>query len=120
MLLLLSLKLPIIDSNSVVYISVKCPSVIIDLNKLVFNIVFKSIVESSLKRVKSLVNFKSKLLELRSILDSRFSLAKVVKVLLCFSSLVIYSKDFNKCVFKVGKGYKDSVSLRALFGQALL
>ncbi len=113
--LLSSLELLIIDSNSVVHIDVKCPSVTIDLNKLIFNVVFKSIVESSFKRVGSLVNLESKLLESRGILDSRLSLAEVAKVLLCSSSLIVHSKDFNKCVFEVGKGYKDSVSLRALF-----
>ncbi len=118
--LLLSLELPIIDNNSVVYISVKYPSVTIDLNKLVLNVVFKSIVESSLKRVRSLVNSKSKLSESRSILNSRFSLAEVIKVLLYFSSLIVYSKNFDKYVFEVSKGYKDNVSLRALFDRASL
>ncbi len=117
--LLSSLKLLIIDSNSIVYISVKRFSVIIDLNKLIFNVVFKSIIESSLKRIRSLVNFESKLLELRGIFDSRFSLAKVIKILLCPSLLIMHSKDFDKCVFKVGKGCKDSVSLRALLGRPL-
>ena len=68
--LLSSFKLLIVNSNGVVYIGVKRLSVIISLNKLVFNVVFKSIVESSFKRVGSLVNFKGKLLELRGILDS--------------------------------------------------
>ena len=113
--LLSSLELLIIDGNSVVYVGVKCSSVTIDLNKLVFNIVLKSIVESSLKRIKSLVNLESKLLELRGILNSRLSLAKVVEVLLCSSSLIMHSKDFNKCVLEVSKGYKDSVDLRASF-----
>ena len=112
----MSLKLPIINSNNVVYIDVKRLSVIIDLNKLVFNVIFKSIVESSFKRVRSLVNLEGKLLELRGILDSRLSLAKVVKILLCLSSLIVYSKDFDEYVFEVGKGCEDSVSLRALFG----
>ncbi len=114
--LLLSFELPIIDSDSIVHIDVKRLSVTISLNKLVFNVVFKSIVELSLKRVGSLVNFKGKLSESRSILDSRLSLAKVIKILLRFSSFIVYSKDFNKCVFKVGKGYKNSISLGALFG----
>ena len=116
----MSLELPIIDSDSVVYIGVKRPSVTIDLNKLVLNVVFKSIVESSLKRVRSLVNLEGKLSESRGILDSQLSLAEVVKILLYFSSLVVYSKDFDKYVFEVGKGREDGVSLRALFGQALL
>ena len=114
--LLSSLKLPIIDSNSVVYIGVKCLSVTIDLNKLVLNVVLKSIVESSLKRVKSLVNFESKLSKLRGIFDSRFSLAKVIKILLYPSSLVIHSKDFDKCVLEASKGREDSVGLKALLG----
>ncbi len=118
--LLLSLELSIVDSNSIVHIGVKRLSVTIDLDKLVFNVVFKSIIESSLKRVRSLVNFESKLLESRGILDSRFSLAKVVEILLCFSSLIIHFKDFNKYVLEVGKGYEDSVGLRTLFSWALL
>ncbi len=68
--LLSSLELPIVDSNNVVHISVKRLSVSIDLNKLVFNVVLKSIIESSLKHVGSLVNFEGKLLESRGILDS--------------------------------------------------
>ncbi len=112
----MSLELPIIDSDSVVYIGVERPSVTIDLNKLVFNVVFKPIIESSLKHVGSLVDPKGKLLELRGILDSRLSLAKVIKILLRFSSLIIYSKDFNKYVLEVSKGYKDNVSLKALLG----
>ncbi len=68
--LLSSLKLPIVDNNSVVHIGVERLSVIIDLNKLVFNVVLKSIIESSLKRVKSLVDPKGKLSESRGILDS--------------------------------------------------
>ncbi len=67
--LLSSLELSIIDSDSVVYISVKCPSVTIDLNELVLDVVLKSIVESSLKRVGSLINPKGKLSESRGILD---------------------------------------------------
>ncbi len=118
--LLSSLELPIVDSDSVIYISVKRPSVTIDLNKLVLNVVLKSIVESSLKRVGSLVNLKGKLLESKGILDSQLSLAEVVKVLLCLSSLVVYSKDFDKCVFEVSKGREDSVSLGAPFSQAFL
>ncbi len=118
--LLSSLKLPIIDSNSIVYIDVKCPSVIIDLNKLVLNVILKSIVELSLKRIGSLVNFEGKLSESRGILDGRFSLAEVVKVLLRLSSLVVHSKDFDKYVLEVGKGREDSVSLGAPFGRALL
>ena len=113
--LLASLKLPIIDSNSVVYIGIKRFSIIINLNKLIFNIIFKSIVESSFKHVKSLVNFKGKLLELKSILDSRLSLAKIIKILLCLSSFIIHFKDFDEYIFKVSKSYKDSVSLKALF-----
>ncbi len=70
LLLLLSLELPIIDSDGVIYIGVKRLSITIDLNKLVFNVVFKSIVESSLKHVRSLVDPKGKLLESRSVLDS--------------------------------------------------
>ncbi len=120
MLLLSSLELPIVDSDSVIHIGVKRPSVTIDLNKLVLNVVLKSIVESSLKRVRSLVNPKGKLLESRDILDSRLSLAEVIKILLYLSSLIVYSKDFDKCVFEVDKGYKDDISLGALFGQALL
>ena len=80
--LLSSLELPIIDSNSVIYISVKRLSVIINLNKLVFNVVFKPIIELSLKRVRSLVDLKNKLLKSRGIFDSRFSLTKVIKILL--------------------------------------
>ncbi len=114
--LLSSLELPIIDSDSVVHIGVKRLSVTIDLNKLVFNIVLKSIVESSLKRVRSLVNSKGKLSESRSILDSRLSLAEVIKVLLCPSSLIVHFKDFDKYIFEVSKGREDGVSLRALFG----
>ncbi len=114
-MLLLSLELPIINSNNVVYIGIKHLSVIVNLNKLVLNIVLKSIIELSLKRIRSLVNFESKLLESRSILDSRLSLIKVVKVLLYPSLLIIHSKDFDKYVLKVSKGYKDSVSLGALF-----
>ena len=118
--LLSSLELPIIDSNSVVYIGVKCPSVIIDLNKLVFNVVFKSIIESSLKYVGSLVNFEGELSKSRGILDSRLSLAEVIKILLCPSSLVIHSKDLDKRVLEVGKGRENSVGLGALFSRALL
>ncbi len=112
----MSLELPIIDSDSVVYIGVECLSVTIDLNKLVLNVVFKPIVESSLKHVRSLVDLKSKLLESKGILDSRLSLAKVIKILLCPSPLIIYSKDFNEYVFEVSKGREDSVGLRALLG----
>ncbi len=60
------------------------------------------------------------MLESRSILDGRLSLAEVVEILLCPSSLVVYSKDFDKCVLEVGKGCEDSVGLGALFGRALL
>ncbi len=116
----MSLELLIVNSDSVIYIGVKRLSVIIDLNKLVFNIVFKSIVKSSLKYVGSLVNLESKLLESRGILDSQLSLAEVIKILLCSSSLIVYSKDFDKYVFKVGKGYKDSVSLEAPLSQTSL
>ncbi len=116
LLLLLSLELPIIDSNSVVHIGVKRPNVIIDLNKLVFDVVLKSIVEASLKYVRSLVDFEGKLLESRGILDGRLSLAKVVEILLRFSSLVVHSEDFDKYVFEVGKGYEDGVSLKAPLG----
>ncbi len=70
LLLLLSLELLIIDSNSVVHIGIKCLSVTIGLNKLVFDVVLKSIIEVSFKRVRSLIDPKSKLLESRSILDS--------------------------------------------------
>ncbi len=118
--LLSSLELPIIDSDSVVYIGVKYSSVTIDLNKLVLNVVLKSIVESSLKRVRSLVNLKGKLSELRGILDSQLSLAEVVKVLLRLSSLIVHSEDFDKYVLKVSKGYEDSVGLKAPFSRALL
>ena len=111
----MSLELLIINSDSVVYIGVKRSSVTIDLNKLVFNVVFKSIVEASFKRVKSLVDFKSKLLKLKGIFDSWLSLAKVIKILLYSSSLIVYFKDFNKYVFEVSKSYKDSISLKALF-----
>ncbi len=116
----MSLELPIIDSDSVIYIGVKYPNVTIDLNKLILNVVFKSIVESSLKHIRSLVNLESKLSESKGILDSRLSLVEVIKVLLCLSSLIVYSKDFDKCVFEVSKGREDSVSLRALFSQAPL
>ena len=112
--LLLSLELPIVDSNSVVHIDVKRLNITIDLNKLVFNVVFKFIVKSSLKHVESLVDLESKLLESRSVFDSRLSLAKVVEILLCFSLLIVHSEDFDECVFEVSKGRKDSVSLRAL------
>ncbi len=114
--LLSSLELPIIDSDGVVYIGVERFSVTIDLNKLVLNVVFESIVESSLKRVRSLVDLKGKLSESRGILDSRLGLAKVVKILLCPSSLIVYSKNFDECVLEVSKGYKDGVGLRALLG----
>ncbi len=114
--LLSSLELPIVDSDSVVYIGVERLSVTIDLNKLVFNVVLKSIVESSLKRVGSLVNLEGKLSESRGILDGRLGLAEVIKILLCSSSLIIHSKDFDKYVFEVSKGYEDGVSLGALFG----
>ncbi len=70
LLLLSSFELLIIDSNSVVYIGVKRLSITVGLNELVLNVVLKSIVESSLKRVKSLVNLKGKLLESRGILNS--------------------------------------------------
>ena len=112
--LLLSLELPIVDSDSVVHIDVERLNVTIDLNKLVFNVVFKSIIESSFKYIGSLVDLKGKLLESRGILDSRLSLAKVIKILLYPSSLIVYSKNFNEYVFEVGEGYKDSISLRAL------
>ncbi len=120
MLLLSSFELPIVDSDSVVHIGVKRLSVTIGLNKLVFNVVLKSIVESSLKRVESLVNLEGKLLESGGILDSRLSLAEVVKILLCSSSLIVYSEDLNECVFEVDKGCKDSVSLGAPFGRPFL
>ncbi len=68
--LLSSLELPIVDSNSVVHIGVKRLSVTIGLNKFILNVVLKSIVESSLKHVRSLVNLKGKLSESRGILDS--------------------------------------------------
>ncbi len=116
MLLLSSLELTIVDSDSVIYIGVERFSVTIDLNKLVFNVVLKSIVESSLKRVRSLVDSKGKLSESRDILDSRLSLAKVIKILLCPSSLIIHSKNFNEYVLEASKGYEDSVGLRALLG----
>ncbi len=116
LLLLSSLELPIVDSDNIVYIDVECLSVTIDLNKLVFNVVLKPIVESSLKRIKSLVDFEGKLSESRGILDSRLSLAKVIKILLCPSSLIIYFKDFDEYILEVSKGYEDSVSLRALLG----
>ncbi len=118
--LLSSLELPIIDSDSVIHIGVERLSVTIDLNKLVLNVVLKSIVESSLKRVRSLVNPKSKLSKSKGILDSRLSLVEVIKILLYPSSFIVYSKDFNKYVFEVSKSYKDSVSLEAPFGRALL
>ncbi len=56
LLLLPSFELPIVNSNGVVHVGVKRLSVIIDLDKLIFNVVLKSIVESSLKRVGSLVD----------------------------------------------------------------
>ncbi len=118
--LLSSFELLIVDSNSVVHIGVKRFNVTIGLNKLVFNVVLKSIIESSLKRVRSLMNLKGKLLESRSILDSRLSLAEVIKVLLCPSLLIVYFKDFNEYVFEVSKGHEDSVSLKALFSRPLL
>ncbi len=118
--LLSSLELPIIDSDNVVYIDVKRLNVSIDLNKLVLNVVLKSIIESSFKRVRSLVNLEGKLLESGGILDSRLSLAEVVKVLLCSSSLIVYSEDLDKRVFEVSKGRENGVSLGALFGRAFL
>ncbi len=118
--LLSSLELPIVDGDGVVHVGVKRPGVTIDLDKLVFNVVLESIVESSLKRVGSLVNFEGKLLESRDILDSRLSLAEVVKILLCPSSLVVYSKDLDEYVLEVSKGREDDVSLGALFSRPLL
>ncbi len=118
--LLSFLELPIVDGDSIVHIGVKRLNVTIGLNKLILNVVLKSIVESSLKRVGSLVNLEGKLSELRGILDSRLSLAEVVEILLCLSSLVVHSEDFDKYVFEVGKGREDSVGLRAPFGRALL
>ncbi len=88
----------------------------IDLDELVLDVVFESIVESSFERIRSLVDPEGKLSESRGILDGRLGLAKVVKILLCPSSLVVYSKNFNKYVFEVSKGCEDSVGLRALLG----
>ncbi len=118
--LLSSLELPIIDSDSVIYIGVKRLSVTVGLDKLVLNVVFKSIIESSLKRVRSLVNSEGKLSESRGILDGRLGLAEVVKILLRPSSFVVHSEDFDKYVFEVGKGRKDGISLGAPFGRAPL
>ena len=120
LLLLSSLELPIIDSDSVVHIGVKRLSVTVSLDKLVFDVVLKSIIESSLKRVGFLVNPEGKLSESRGILDGRLGLAEVVEVLLRPSSLVVHSEDFDKCVFEVGKGCEDSVDLEAPFGRAPL
>ena len=114
--LLLSLELPIIDSDSVIHIGVERLSVTIDLDKLVLNVVFESIVESSFKRVGSLVDFEGKLLESRGIFNGRLSLAKVVEILLCPSSLIVYSENLDECVFEVGEGCEDSVGLRAPLG----
>ncbi len=46
--LLALFKLPIVDSNSVVYILVKCLSIAIDLDKLVLDVVLESVVEAPL------------------------------------------------------------------------
>ena len=118
--LLSSLELPIVDSDSVVHIGVKRLGVTVGLDKLVLDVVLESIVESSLKRVGSLVNPEGKLSESRGILDGRLSLAEVVEILLCLSSLVVHSEDFDKCVLEVGKGREDSVGLGAPFGRAPL
>ena len=118
--LLSSLELPIVDGDSVVHIGVKRLSVTVGLDKLVLDVVLKSIVESSLKRVRSLVNPEGKLSESRGILDSRLGLAEVIEILLRPGSLVVHSKDFDKCVLEVGKGCEDGVSLGAPFGQAPL
>ncbi len=118
--LLSSLELTIVDSNGVVYIGVERFSVTIDLDKLVLNVVFESIVESSLKRVRSLVDLEGKLLESRGILDGRLSLAKVVEILLCLSSLIVHSENFDEYVLEVGKGYEDGVGLRAPLGWTFL
>ena len=48
MALLALFKLPIVDSNSVVYILVKCLSIAIDLDKLVLDVVLESVVEAPL------------------------------------------------------------------------
>ncbi len=47
-MLLALFELPIVDSNSVVYILIKCLSIIVDLDKLVLNVVLESVVEAPL------------------------------------------------------------------------
>ncbi len=114
--LLSSLELTIVDSDGVIHIDVERFSITIDLDKLVLDVVLKSIVESSLKHVGSLVDPEGKLSESRGILDSRLSLAKVIKILLCPSSLIVYSENFDEYILEASKGYKDNVGLRALLG----
>ena len=47
-MLLALFKLLIVNSNSVIYILIKCLSVIVNLNKFVLNVVLKAIIEASL------------------------------------------------------------------------
>ena len=68
--LLALFKLPIIDSNSIVYILVKRLSITVNLNKLVLNVVLKAVVEVSLQGILSLLDSKGKLLKLQSVLNS--------------------------------------------------
>jgi hypothetical protein len=68
--LLTPFELSVVDSNSVVYILIECLSVAIGLNKLVLNIVLKTIVKLSLKYIVSLLNPEGELSEAGGVLDS--------------------------------------------------
>ena len=68
--LLSSLELPVIDRDSSIYIRVERLGIAVGLDKLVFNVVLKSIVKLSLKYIGSLVYPERELSELRGILNS--------------------------------------------------
>ncbi len=70
LVLLSSFELAIVDRNSIIYIRVERLFVLIDLNEFILNVILKSVVEPSLKRVGSLIDSEYELSELRGILDS--------------------------------------------------
>ncbi len=68
--LLALFELPIIDSNSVVYILIKRLSIAVDLDKLVLNVVLEAVIEASLQGVLSLLDSEGKLPKSQGVLDS--------------------------------------------------
>ncbi len=68
--LLALFELPIVDSNSVVYILIERLSVAVDLDKLVLDVVLEAVVEASLQGVLSLLDSEGELPKSQGVLDS--------------------------------------------------